>query len=451
MRGRTATSGDPDADPSAIDADPSAPDAGPPGVVRAGPVRLADHSLEDDAGRFNALGATMFWAPWGYKFDRPRLEAELAFLRDHGFHYLRALGAVGDPAGPDFWDGREIDVAWPDYDEVIAGLTDLAWDGYGMRVEWTFIGVGGAQVPSDEERRALADRFIAMAASRREKIIHFEIANESYQNGFDGPDGVARLRDLSQYLRDRTDVLVAASAPWGTDCASIEAVYGGDVADLATIHFDRTNNTVEGNWRPMRQPWEYEDCTAPLPVASNNEPIGPGSSVSSVTEVPPLVAAPLVTWISGLPLHVFHSRAGVRGDVGFAEMLGADAQGQLMRLLPGDVASWSRRDCTDGEAPFRCYARDGDAWIADAIWPDVGNPTGGAVRVYSATTESGEFSTVAIGIRGELQLEARRALTVDIIDPQSGEMLRSETHAVGAMFVIGDGREVLLLRGRFSP
>jgi hypothetical protein len=448
--GGPGTPGDPDADPTMIPDGAGGADAA--GDVRGGPVRLNDHSLEDDHGRFNALGATMFWAAWGYRHDRPRLDAALAYLAANGFHYIRALGVVGDPDGPDSWDGREIDDAWPDYDAVIAGLTDLAWDQHGLRVEWTLIGDGDVSVPSDAERHALADRFLAMAETRREKIIMFEIANESYQNGFSGDDGVAKLRELTIYLRDRTDILVAASAPYSQDCGDVVDVYGGGIADLATIHFDRTNNDVEGNWRPMRMPWTYEDCTEPLPVGSNNEPVGPGSSVTSVNDVPPLVAAPLVTWVSGLPLHVFHSRAGVRGEDGFAfsDMAGADAQGHLMALAPGDLASWSRHDCTDPEAPFRCFARDGGTWIADAMWPGLADPTGGAVRVYSASAGS-EFFTVAIGIRDQLQLEARRGLAVEVIDPQTGDTVSGETvFAGGATFTVGDGREVLILRGRYQ-
>src|SRR5687768_9758315 len=86
-------------------ADASVPiDAG--SVVRSGPVRLVGRELHDDGGPFVALGASYFSAAWAYRNDRPRLERNLAWLRDHGFHYIRALGLVGDPAGADFWDDR---------------------------------------------------------------------------------------------------------------------------------------------------------------------------------------------------------------------------------------------------------------------------------------------------------------------------------------------------------
>jgi hypothetical protein len=412
---------------------------------RHGPVRLVDHSLEDDGGRFNALGASMFWAPWGYKLDRSRLESELQYLADRGFHYIRALGVVGDPVNPDSWDGREIDEAWPDYDAVIAGLTDLAYDRYGLRVQWTLIGDGQVAVPTEPERYALADRFLAMAASRRDKIILFEIANEYYQNGFDGADGLAQLRALARYMSERTDILVAASAPTSADCGAVQEVYGGDVADIATIHFSRTTDQADGVWRPSRMPWDFAACTG-VPVGANNEPIGPGSSVTSIDEVPPLAAAPLVTWVSGLPMHVFHSSAGVRGFEAFADMIGIDAQHHLMALAPGDLASWPRTECGDAESPFRCYARDGTTWVADAMWPELGNPTGGAVRVYTATSGDA-FFTVAIGVRAELQLEALRALQVDVVDPITNQVIGSHTLVAGEIVLVGDGREVVVVRG----
>src|SRR5207245_789688 len=126
------------------------------------------------------------------------------FLAEHGFDYFRALGVVGDPFQPDSWDGREIDWRWPDYDEVIAGLTDLAYDVYGLRVEWTLFGDGQLNIPDEADRYRLVDRFVAMAHGREHKIMHFELANEYWQNGFSGDAGLAQLRALTQYLRERT-------------------------------------------------------------------------------------------------------------------------------------------------------------------------------------------------------------------------------------------------------
>src|SRR5439155_12391733 len=120
-------------------------------------------------------------------------------------------------------------------------------------------------------------------------------ANEAFKNRFDAPGGIDELRALSADLKSRTDVIVAASSPASSDCPGALEIYGGDVADLATIHFDRDISGPEDGWRAVRQPWWALDC-AGLPTASNDEPVGPGSSVSTENDPEHLVAAPLVTW-----------------------------------------------------------------------------------------------------------------------------------------------------------
>src|SRR5215208_921250 len=54
---------------------------------RTGPVRLDGRSFADDGGKFNALGASLFYGAWAYKHDRPRLERNLATLSRNGFDY----------------------------------------------------------------------------------------------------------------------------------------------------------------------------------------------------------------------------------------------------------------------------------------------------------------------------------------------------------------------------
>ncbi len=70
----------------------------------AGPLRVHPEngrSLSDDRGPFLGVGASCFQALRHTKFDRARLEANLALLAEHGFNYLRVLSMVG-------WDGLEI-------------------------------------------------------------------------------------------------------------------------------------------------------------------------------------------------------------------------------------------------------------------------------------------------------------------------------------------------------
>lgn len=412
-----------------------------------GVPQLAGRALTDDGGPFLGLGATMMWAAWAYKYDRPKLEANLQFLAEHDFDFIRALGAVGDPNGPDYWDGREIDPNWEDYPAVIAGLTDLAHDTYGLRVEWTLIGDGQITVPSFESRQALVQTFLAMAVGREHKILHYEIANEAWQNGFAGEQGIADLRALTQAMRAQSPNLVAASAPSGPECADVQAIYAGEVADLATIHFDRDISKVEGSWRPVRQPWEHQFC-AGVPVGSNNEPIGPGSSVAEEQDPVRLVAAAITTYIAGLPIYVFHSHAGVRGDDDLWNMAGADKFVHLRGLLPPDLADWDAKNAHWADAPFTVFAGEGGQLVPDTMWVDLNAPESGVVRAYGAVRDP-EFVVLPIGILGSVTVAPRRAMTFDVIDPMTGLVLASHDLAAGQQVELA-GADALLLRGSYK-
>src|SRR5206468_3231106 len=78
-----------------------------PGTLapRPGRVRVVGHTLVDGKGPFLGLGVSYFTALRRCKYDRPRLESDLAFLSRQGFRYYRMLSMVGwNPA----WDGLEI-------------------------------------------------------------------------------------------------------------------------------------------------------------------------------------------------------------------------------------------------------------------------------------------------------------------------------------------------------
>lgn len=423
--------------------------AGP--AQRAGKVRLQGRVVVDDAGAFTPLGATLMWAAWGYKNDRPRLEAALQTLKDDGFDYFRALGVVGDPGDPDdYWAERIIDWRWADYDQVIAGLTDLAWDTYGLRVEWTLIGDGQKNLPSSADRYALVDRFLAMSRGREHKIMHFEIANEAWQNGFEGDAGLAELRALAKYLNDRTDVLVAASAPEARDCAGLASLNDGGATDLATVHYDRDLAGENGHWGPVLQPWwPYADCAGFTLPLSNNEPVGPGSSVTTEADPAILNAAAIATFAANNSFHVFHSSAGVRGFETLASMAGVDAFKALESVVPQDVAGWQRRDGSEPDAPFRFFAVDGTgAEVADQGWPQVAGATAGLVRAFGQVGGAGgaKFFVFPFGILNKVPVAARRAVDFDVVDPMTGAVLEHKTLAAGDRFELA-GRPAFVLKG----
>ncbi|HXH05986.1 MAG TPA: hypothetical protein VNI83_05275, partial [Vicinamibacterales bacterium] len=418
-----------------------APGAAPAGAAigarrHGGLVRIEGDVLRDDRGPTLVLGATLFRAAWAYRHDRAWLEDQLAFLADHGFSAIRALGVVGDPAGPDYWDGREIDWRWPDYDQVIAGLTDLAYDRYGLRVQWTIFGGADANTPDPRDRERVVDRFAAMARGREAKILAFEIANEHYANGFEGSEGIAELGRLARRLAAATPVLVAASQHTRELCP----VYEGGAVDLAIFHFDRAG---EG-WEPVRQPWrlaagqipEARACPALPRVASNNEPIGPGSGVRSETDPRRLVMSAVMTYLAGLPIFVFHSGPGVRDDPAHPEGLrpsrlqelpGAGAIFGAFRALsdylPPDLATWDRIRSPES-LPIA--------------------PAGSSAELYVAA-RGDEFVAALLAPAGRATLTAHATIDVALIDPLTGRTFRTESLEAGMPLVVE--REAAVMKG----
>lgn len=358
------------------------------------------------------LGASLFKAAWAYKHDRRWLEAQLAWLARHRFDAIRAFGVVGDPERPDYWDGREIDWRWKDYADVIAGTTDLAFDKYGIRVQWTIFADAQKNTPREEDRSALVDTFIRMARGREHKLLAFEVANEFWQNGFEGNEGVRQLEAYSRRVKTKTSVPVAASAHADALCP----IYKAGVVDFASVHFDRT--VPHARWAPLLDPWHiarkagrFAACELPA-AASNNEPLGPGSSLPQPLQPIHVVMAAVNTYLAGIPIYIFHTGPGVRDDAThpqglrpseLAQMPGAQeffaALAATKAYIPGDVLSWTSVNDRDEAFPFRV--------------------NGKAVAALGAVTGK-RFVVAVSGVSGALELIARQGMDVRRIDPLTG-------------------------------
>jgi hypothetical protein len=424
-------------------------------VRRTGRVRVDGHALRDDDGPFLGLGVSYFTALWRCKHDRPRLEADLAFLSRQGFNYYRMLSMVGYNAS---WEGREVAPvaftrrdgkrveAWPDYWKQLRDLIDLAYDEHGMRTQVTVF--ADAQLMPDKAARVehMRKLLTEVVAGREQKIIMLEVANEAWQNGFPGDEGVADLREFAKYLNERTEVPVAITSnhdwPELGSFKGFEQVYAGASADLATWHFSRERRSDDG-WKPVYDCWEFGDRPG-FPPVSSNEPIGPGSSVNVEKEPIRLVMAAAFAYVAKLPMYVFHSEAGVMGRARFQDMPGVDRFGHVLRLLPGDLPNWQRNDGKGEHAPFTAFA----GGQPNRYWPEVKDAVDGCVR-NTGSQKSDQFVCVPIGIRrAGLQLEARRALKFTAHDPLTGEMMKAAALRVGERVTLPQGPGALLILGR---
>lgn len=393
---------------------------------RQGVTRVEGRAIADDGGPFPALGASLFWAAWAYKHDRPRLDEHLQLLKDHRFDYIRALGVVGRQP---YWAGREIDTRWPDYDDVIAGLTDHAYDRYGLRVQWTLFGDADEMIPDRADRERLVDRFLKMSAGREHKIVHFEVANEAWQNGFHGPAGVQQLQALTRRLASGTPIPVAISAAEGHDCADHLALYKGMEVEIVTEHFPRETRGPLGRWAPVAATWGIRNCPGLPPLISNNEPIGPRSSVESETDPHHLVAGAVASYMASVALYVFHTDAGVWGREPLLSMPGAPAMlkglAAMKQYLPADIATWRR------------HTRESKEHVFDAK---------GGVELYASTREN-RFFALAIGLEKPMTIAPREhPARIEVLDLLTGEVLSRHDLKPGEPLTLS-GRPAVILSG----
>jgi hypothetical protein len=418
------------------------------GDVGRGPnlVRLSGRSLCDQSGPFLGLGASYFQAMRHAKYDRARLHSNLALLATNGFNYVRVLSMVN-------WDGLEIAPvtftnraghrveAWPDYWQHFRDLLDIV-AGHGLRAEVTIFADAQYVMPDPAARRAHLDRLLANIAGHEHQLLHLEVANEAWQNGFPGARGVADLRAFAQYLAERTEVLVAITSNDDTSDQGIISLYQGSAADLATVHFSRDTRTSEGGWLPARDCYRAGRLPG-VPPVSSNEPIGPGSSVASESDPIKLCSAAAFAWIANLPAYVFHSSAGVYARDRFQDTPGMDAFRHLRDLLPADLAKWERHDGVGAEAPLTVFCNG----QPDRYWPEVPGATDGCHRNIGAI-QGRAFVCLPMGILdGGLTLEARRPLRFEVFNPLTGLAVTNAVLVAGERWVLSQGPRAYILKG----
>jgi hypothetical protein len=411
--------------------------------ARQGNVRVSGHAVADDRSEFAALGASLFWAAWAYKHDKARLDSHLKLLAEHRFDYIRVLGVVGRQP---YWAGREVDWRWPDYRDVIAGLTDYAYDRYGLRTEWTIFADADQMIPARDDRFKLLDAFLEMSRRREHKIMHFEIANESWQNGFGGAEGIAQIRELAAYLAERTAIPVAISDSEGNSCDDHLLLYKDMKVDILTEHFARDVRGTRRRWEPVIAPWQVRQCPGLPQVISSNEPIGPRSSLASEDDPMRLIAAAISSYMAGVGLYVFHTDAGIWGREAITDMPNAatilKAFAAMKGYVPPDIANWRHYRHDAPEHPFILYA--GDQRGA----PITDTSSDGALELF-ASIKGNQFFVLAIGIVNGLTIETKRAAKFDVIHPLTGEKLAEHVLAPAERIKLRP-LPALVLSGTFS-
>lgn len=378
---------------------------------RAGVVHGAGPQFVDDGGAFLPLGATLFWALRGWKFERERITRNLTWLASHGFDYYRVFGEVA-------WAGLETDPRWPDYRAQLAGLIDFAYDVLGLRTQLTMF----ASATLGPTSRAAA-MMTEVVQARPHKVIFVEVANEWYANFKDE----ALLKAIGHGVRTALPQnLVALSAPREENAQQVfRAWNAAGASNMGVAHFDRRDNTGEWKWRHVRKPWEPRQHACP---ASSNEPGGPRSSGAAFEEPIHLVMSRAVGILCGYDGYVLHNGAGIFGvprpdhggrPANLWEIPGIDRTATIVRaldgLLPPNPSAGTQTRAGLGNHPL----------TADAFVESSGR---GVVRDYAITNGNSFWQTI-IGLKDHVGMKARAAYALDIVDPIDGSIMRRSVKA----------------------
>ncbi len=408
-------------------------------TARTGVVSLANRTMVDAGGPFLALGASLFWAPWGMKNDRARTEDHFGYFAAHRADYLRQLLVVG-PGGR--WEDRTSSPQDPGWDQSVADAIDGAYRA-GLRTQPTIFG-GVDNAPTKSQRREVVQRFADIVRGREEKIQYTEIANEGWQNGFSGADGAAELQELAAMLKSLIPNLVVRTCP-GPDG------YRADGPDLTPWHLDRSIDGTGGIWRPTRQTW---DPSLEGKAWTNQEGIGIGSSVNADPDVLRGICYGLNTWICGGAAHTVHHGAGIRGG-GQADLekgravnawdqptLGPILEGLVAcrALLPADLPNFTALNSNDR---FPAYPFDTKI-LVEAI--DVKNTL---LRAFCAMS-GGRFVLQPIAVGGPVPFVAKQAMRLEAFNPRNGRKLLELLLNPGqALNVVPDPEPALLILGQY--
>jgi hypothetical protein len=423
----------------------------PPVVKRTGVVRLDGNSLVDEQGVWFAEGFTLMPAI-ALVHEYPHLAASACELQQYGFDAARVLVVVGgdefpSAAGPaDPWVRLASNPRRPDFAARLARTIDYFYDDCGIRSALTIFG-GIAYAPSESEQVRVVHAVLDVIRPRLHKVAWVEVANEMFQNGFGGSAGIQRARRLATQLRAALPpnfpiaISTTEAAPNdGDPTGEMRAMFEGSAANLSTPHFSRATNKVDGPWRAVRQPWE---AGAIFSIRGNvdNEPIGPGSSVTSERDTSRLVAMWITDKIARVTGRIFHADAGVWAAQIHPTFLGGHDDGlrgafstiqsepgalpaiesmhKLRAVLPSDLHTWNRTRHGFGNHPFAdSFQRSGDHF--SQIWPD-GITGHGVVRAYASLHGDGRFVVLLSGIRDRIDLRWSRALEADIYSTRTGE------------------------------
>lgn len=396
-----------------------------------GLVRANGKGLVDDGGPFLTLACSFFWLLWGLKFDYPRTIRNLDWLKQRGVTAVRVLGSVDSANG---WADRHIDPGWSDYADIL-DLMFRELRTRGMRVIFCCFGDVTNATPTSMHRRAHVTRCVDAGLRSPGEVLYYTVSNEGI--GFIPKRDDPEIEQLAQLIRQRSPFLVNGVSDRETLTDTLHAA-----------HTPRKITGDGGMWEHTEQPY---DLHATSLVASDQEPIGPESSVEEDDDALRNAAHALCCWVVGGSIYVCHPGAGIRGggqadlDRGrFANFYDQptldDMLAKMVRardFLPRKIAEWRNVNHSDPSREGRYPFATGPLQPFD--------PRHWFLKTY-ANDNGQEFAGLFTGVHRDVPLQANRPTEVTVNDLQGH--VQTATLSPGQQVVVR-ANGVFAFRGRF--
>ena len=377
---------------------------------RFGHVRGHRSGFADADGPFLALGLSAFWVPWAVKNGRDDLLDDIAkWAAKAGASYVRWFGMHDWAGGVDPTNANITN-----YDGLMReAITELANRGLRSQITlYTRRSMGNEDLFQEWTRD-----WVPIITDHMDNIHMIEICNEwnhSHNNWTD-----EEVQRLGHILHSETRAMLALSAPvsgdgWDSIKDRLSHLYSGfnSFKVVTPLHMPRRDNTGEGPWRWVRQPWHMKEGIANCgcPYVDNEHQRWDKSRPQGSRIVSVAAAAPIISWICGCGGSTHHDVYGVYPpDIlsGYSKDENswklAEVLGKVIPKLPRQLPSWTPsrvgEDWSGVEHPF--------PELLDQHWSFNSDLDDGVSRAFAALDPSDHkrYVVCLTGVLGTIKLK----------------------------------------------
>jgi len=407
------------------------PAPGPtPGLFGANRI-IGRRAVGDDRGPQLYVGLSRFYHVWAAGVDLGRVEREDEQDALAGMDFKRVLLQVGSLDPSDYWAGRVADQNSPTHERDVVNVLESARR-HGIRMLASIIGKGNG-MDRQNNRRPYVRRMAQILRDYPDVVLVAQVMNEPYAMGYVSP---AELLELEHIINQEAPALITSTGAHGfeDEGAGFDARAWGRVG---SPHPDRDQSKSEMQDRPWRQPWDWGLQGQPW---ENDEPVGPGASVSQERRPTVLRSHAAVTFAAGGFGYCYHADEGIRGNGDVTQAPGYREVTAAKRFLPGDLPNGDPQNA-NSNFPAR-------HWTLEDTYIRAANGNGrGIVRAYGQQVGGFQY-TVPFGPVTDYELKAERALEVECFQQDVNDRLWSRQVGAGERVQFSAQHPDYLLKSR---